>query len=206
MTIGTAFLLQSDARLAHVIEAVGPLPELQVDPHRPEDHFEALARIVVGQQLSTHVAKVIWGRVAAHFEGQIGPDELLDTEVGILRGLGLSRAKALYLQALAAHAREGRLNLKELPNLSEAEVIREITTIKGFGPWSADIFLMFHLHRSDILPVGDLGIREAVRRLYELDQKPEPELLQHISQPWRPHRTLACRYLWLYLDLFASRR
>lgn len=201
MTIGTAFLLQSDARLAHVIEAVGPLPELQVDPHRPEDHFEALARIVVGQQLSTHVAKVIWGRVAAHFEGQIGPDELLDTAVEILRGLGLSRAKALYLQALAAHAREGRLNLKELPNLSEAEVIREITTIKGFGPWSADMFLMFQLHRPDVLPVGDLGIREAIRRLHNLEQKPEADQMRQLSQPWRPHRTLACRYLWRYLDL-----
>ncbi|PQV65041.1 DNA-3-methyladenine glycosylase II [Abditibacterium utsteinense] len=190
-------LQNADPILAAVIEQIGPLP----DPCPiPEAHLSALCRIVVGQQLSVAVARSIWNRVETHFSENLTPDAVLETSEADLRKLGLSAAKARTLHALANHIQAGNLKIGELESLSNEEIAREIVAVKGLGPWSADMFLMFHLCREDVLPVGDLGIREAMKRLYNLETRPIPQKMEEIAAPWRPYRTLASRYLWRALD------
>lgn len=197
-------LCKSDPILADAIESViAQLGALDVVPYEatPHDHFVALCGIIAGQQLSTHVARAIRSRVESHFGADFSPQAVLETDHETLRSLGLSGAKARTFHALAAHIIDGNLQISELEKLSDEEIAREIVAVKGLGPWSADMFLMFHLHRPDILPVGDLGIREAARRLYDLDERPDAAKLTAIAENWRPHRTLACRYLWRWLDI-----
>ncbi len=197
-------LSQSDPILAAAIARVTQhLGALEEDQNTDENHFVALCGIVAGQQLSTHVARAIRGRLSAHFGADFTPETVAQTDHETLRSLGLSGAKARTLHALAAHISDGNLQIAKLENLSDEEITREIVAVKGLGPWSADMFLMFHLHRPDVLPVGDLGIREAARRLYDLDERPDAKKLGEIAQPWRPHRTLASRYLWRWLDVKA---
>lgn len=186
------------AAIVRVIEVVGPLED---QTSQGEDHFAALCRIVVGQQLSTTVARAIWGRVLEQFDGSPTPAAIAAATHEQLRAPGLSGAKARTLHALAAHVGQGQLDIAHLETLGDAEIAREIIAVKGLGPWSADMFTMFHLNRPDILPVGDLGIREAARRLYGLDERPDAARLTQIAEAWRPHRTLACRYLWRFLDV-----
>ena len=186
------------AAIARVVEHFGALDE---SARAEENHFVALCNIVAGQQLSTHVARAIRGRLSAHFGADFSPEAVSKTDHETLRGLGLSGAKARTLHALAAHILDGNLQIAQLETLSDAEIAGEIVAVKGLGPWSADMFLMFHLHRPDVLPVGDLGIREATRRLYDLDERPDAAKLTAIAENWRPHRTLACRYLWRWLDV-----
>ena len=191
-----------DRAIARVIEHLGALDETPApNAATPGAHFVALCGIVAGQQLSTHVARAIRGRLESHFSAEFSPEKVAATQHETLRALGLSGAKARTLHALAAHIIAGHLQIEHLENLSDAEIAREIVAVKGLGPWSADMFLMFHLNRPDILPVGDLGIREAVRRLYDLAERPDAARLSEIAEAWRPHRTLACRYLWRWLDV-----
>jgi DNA-3-methyladenine glycosylase II len=114
--------------------------------------------------------------------------------------VGMSRAKGAYLRSLAEHVLSGELELDRLTELSDDEVSAQLTAVKGLGQWTADMFLIFHLRRPDVLPVGDLGIRRAVQVVYGLEQLPTPAELQGIAEPWRPHRSLACLYLWRSLD------
>lgn len=195
-------LCQSDPILSTAIERVTQnLGALAEETATPSDHFVALCGIVAGQQLSTHVARAIRLRLEAHFGADFSPQIVAATDHETLRSLGLSGAKARTLHALAAHIIDGHLQMSELEKMSDQEIAREIIVVKGLGPWSADMFLMFHLHRPDILPVGDLGIREAARRLYDLNERPDATKLTEIAEVWRPHRTLACRYLWRWLDV-----
>ncbi len=198
-------LSQSDpilaAAIARVTDQFGALDESPQSADARQSHFVALCGIVAGQQLSTHVARSIRNKLEAHFAADFTPGTVAATEHETLRGLGLSGAKARTLGALAAHILDGHLQISELERLSDAEIAREIIAVKGLGPWSADMFLMFHLNRPDILPVGDLGIREAARRIYDLDERPDAEKLTAIAEVWRPHRALACRYLWRWLDV-----
>lgn len=189
-------LQRADPILAAVIQKIGPLETARDG----EDHFRALCRIIVGQQLSVAVARAIWNRVETHFDAAFSPNAVLQAPEATLRTLGLSGAKARYLLALATHINEGKLKIETLESLSDEEIAREIVAVKGLGPWSADMFLMFHLNRPDILPVGDLGIREAIKRLYHLENRPDAIQMQQIAVPWRPFRTLASRYLWESLD------
>ena len=158
----TEHLKASDPILAKAIEKVGLI---EVQTERPSDLFAALCRIIVGQQLSVAVARAIWTRVETHFGENLSPAQVLKTDETTLRSLGLSRGKAIYMHSLATHVGEGKLEIDALDALSDDEIKAEIVAVKGLGPWSADIFLMFTLNRTDILPVGDLGIREAMRRL-----------------------------------------
>ncbi len=190
-------LQNSDPILAAVIEKVGPLP---ASCPIPDAHFSALCHIVTGQQLSVAVARAIRGRVEAHFGENFSPDAVLATSEADLKILGLSSAKARTFHALASHVLAGELQIARLDVLSNEEIAREIVAVKGLGPWSADMFLMFHLCREDVFPVGDLGIREAMKRLYGLETRPLPIQMEEISAPWRPFRTLASRYLWRALD------
>ena len=169
---------------------------------RPQDHYGALVRSIVGQQLSTRAARAIYTRLTERFAGRTPtPQEVLADDPDALRAAaGLSRAKVAYLRSLAQHVLDGSLQLERLEELSDEEVIAELVAVKGLGTWSAHMFLMFHLERPDVLPVGDLGIRRAVMVRYRLDELPAPAVLTAIAEPWRPHRTLACRYLWRSLD------
>ncbi len=181
---------------------MGPLGDPRAGRPHPDDHYGALVRAIVGQQLSVAAARSIYGRLTARFEDRPPtPSEILADEPDELRAAaGLSRAKVLYLRSLAEHVLSGELELERLDQLEDEQVIAELVAVKGIGLWSAQMFLMFHLDRPDVLPVGDLGIRRAIERAYGLPGLPEPAEMEEIAAPWRPHRTLACRYLWRSLQ------
>jgi DNA-3-methyladenine glycosylase II len=184
--------------LADLIASVGKLPSARDGRPDPDDHYGALVRAIVGQQLSVHAARAIYGRLTDRFGGRPPtPAEILAEDPETLRtAAGLSRAKVAFLRSLAEHVTFGELELGRLDDLGDEEVIAELVAVKGLGTWSAHMFLMFHLERPDILPVGDLGIRRAIERAYALDHLPDAQEITKIAEPWRPYRTLACRYLW----------
>ena len=164
---------------------------------RPADPYGALLRAIVGQQLSTKAARTIYLRVIDIFDGQTpSPEQLLEAEETELRGAGLSGRKAEYLQDLARHVISGELELDRLDELSDEEAIAEIVAVRGLGQWTAEMFLLFHLKRPDILSGGDLGIRKAIQTEYGLAEMPTPARVEEIGEPWRPHRSLASLYLW----------
>lgn len=170
---------------------------------RPRDHYGALVRTIVGQQLSTKAARAIYARLTARFGGRApAPEEILADDPDRLRGdVGLSRAKVGYLRSLAEHVLDGSLELHKLNRLPDDRVIAELVAVRGLGAWSAHMFLIFHLRRPDVLPVGDLGIRRAMMDAYGLPELPSPQRMEAIAEPWRPHRTLACLFLWRSLDV-----
>jgi DNA-3-methyladenine glycosylase II len=168
---------------------------------RPGDAYGALVRAIVGQQLSARAARSIYERLIGLFGDRTPtPRELLDTDPDVLRGAGLSGAKVAFLRDLAEHIEDGDLDLERLPELPDDEVFEQLLQVKGLGPWTVDMFLLFHLGRPDVLPVGDLGIKRAVQAEYGLEELPDPAELERIAEPWRPHRSLACLYLWRSLD------
>ncbi len=169
---------------------------------RPNDHYGALVRSIVGQQLSTKAARAIYARLTDRFGGRTPtPAEVLADDPDELRAAaGLSRAKVTFLRSLAEHVLDGALELERLDQLPDEEVISELVAVRGLGTWSAHMFLIFHLQRPDVLAVGDLGIRRAVMLRYGLPELPEAAEIERVAEPWRPYRTLACRYLWRSLD------
>jgi DNA-3-methyladenine glycosylase II len=189
-------LRRSDPILRQVIDEVGPVGDFFAG--RPTEHYGMLMRSIVGQQLSTAAAGAIYNRLLDRFGGRPPmPEELLADDPDELRtAAGLSHAKVRYLRSLAEHVLDGSLQLDRLHDLSDEEVTAELTAIKGIGEWSADMFLMFHLHRPDVLAAGDLGIRRAVMIRYGLPALPNPSEVAEIGERWRPHRTLACVFLW----------
>jgi DNA-3-methyladenine glycosylase II len=198
---GTRHLRRKDPVMRDLIKRVGKLDLEARRRGRPADAYGALLRSIVGQQLSTKAARSIYTRVAGLYGDRTpSPDELLATEPDELRGAGLSRAKVAYMRSLAEHVRSGELELDRLDELSDEDVSAELTAVKGIGQWSADMFLIFHLNRPDVLPVGDLGVRNAARTVYELDELPIAAELEELAEPWRPHRSLAALYLWRSLD------
>ena len=158
-------------------------------------------RSIVGQQLSVKAAATIYGRVTELYGGSTPtPAQLIATDPEDLRAAGLSYSKAAYLRDLAERIEDGDLDLAALPELNDKEVGEMLIQVKGLGQWTVDMFLMFHLGRPDVLPVGDLGIRRAAEQAYGLRKLPSPERLKRLARPWRPYRTLACLYLWESLD------
>jgi DNA-3-methyladenine glycosylase II len=190
-----------DHVIRRLIDERGPIdPAIDRRGSRP-DAYEAIARAVVGQQLSTKAARSIWERLIARFDGSFPPPaELLATEPESLREAGLSWSKVGFLRDLAERIENGSLDLGALAKLPDEDVIAELTEIKGIGRWTAEMFLIFHLARPDVVSTGDLGIRRAAQLAYGLDELPGPHDLERIAEPWRPHRTLACLYLWRSLD------
>jgi DNA-3-methyladenine glycosylase II len=161
------------------------------------DHLTALVRSIVGQQLSSKAAATIFGRFCDLFpDREISVAGIAALDDTALRGVGLSGQKLAYLRDLCGRIADGRLQLDELEALPDDEVIARLTAVKGFGRWTAEMFLMFRLHRPDVLPVGDLGISTAVQRIYRLRQRPKPDRLTKIGEAWRPYRSVACWYLW----------
>jgi DNA-3-methyladenine glycosylase II len=188
-------LMRRDPVLGAAIRTIGPCG---LADRQRKDHLTALVGAVVSQQLSTKAAATIFGRFVALFPENAITDAaaiaLLDDAA--LRGVGLSRQKVGYLRDLCAHIGDGRLQLAELETLPDEEVIERLTRVKGFGRWTADMFLMFRLHRPDVLPIGDLGIVNAVQRLYRLRKRPDSKRLVKIGEAWRPYRSVASWYLW----------
>jgi DNA-3-methyladenine glycosylase II len=191
-------LAASDPVMAGLVERLGELSLEARRRGRPRgDAYGTLLRSVVGQQLSAKAAATIYGRLLDRFGGRPpSPAELLAVDAGELRGIGLSGRKVSYVRDLAARVDSGKLDLERLAELCDDEVTAEISAIRGFGAWSAHMFLIFYLERPDVLPTGDLGIRRATQRLYGLEELPAASELERIAEPWRPHRTLACVYLW----------
>ncbi len=184
-----------------IVRRIGPLDEGQKQRGRPEDGYGALVRTIVGQQLSTKAARSIYGKLIAHFDGEApSPEGILAAGEDELRACGLSRPKISYLRDLAGRTLEGEMSFEGMGLMPDEEVIARLTAVKGLGRWSADMFLMFHLRRPDVMPVGDLGIRRAVEKAYELPDMPDAKELEKLSEPWRPERTLAALYLWESLD------
>jgi DNA-3-methyladenine glycosylase II len=196
-----AALSASDPTMAALIERVGKIDLAtrlrRRREERPADAYGALLRAIIGQQLSTKAARTIYGRVVEIFDGTTpSPEQLLEVEEAELRGAGLSGRKVEYVRDLAAHVLSGELELDRLGELGDEEAIEEIVAVRGLGRWTAEMFLLFHLERPDVLSGGDLGIRKAVRVEYGLEEMPTPERVLEIGEPWRPHRSLASLYLW----------
>jgi DNA-3-methyladenine glycosylase II len=167
----------------------------------PVDPFSALVRTIVGQQLSTKAAATIHGRLIALMPAGIAtPQAIAALGDAQLRQVGLSRQKSAYLRDLAAKSASGELHLDSLSEMTDEQVIEAITKVKGLGRWSAEMFLMFRLRRPDVLPVDDLGIVNAIYRLYKLRKKPSADRIRKMGETWRPYRTVACYYLWRSLE------
>ena len=164
-----------------------------------EDAFVALVHAIVSQQLSTKAAATIARRFDALFDGAPNPSAVARVQDEQLRAVGLSTQKVRYIRDLCARIADGSLPVDALNELPDEDVIQRLTSVKGIGRWTAEMFLMFRLHRPDVLPVGDLGIVKAVQRAYGLRKIPRPERLTKIGEPWRPYRSVACWYLWASL-------
>ncbi len=190
-------LLRRDPVLAALIRKHG---ECGLAAAQRADHFSALVRAITGQQLSTKAAATIYSRLVALMPDGVTPAALAALGDNEMRGVGMSRQKIAYFRDLSARAVSGALPLDRLDAMSDDEVIDALTQVKGIGRWSAEMFLMFRLHRPDVLPVDDLGIVNPVKNVYGLRKRPTADRIRRIGESWRPYRSVACWYLWRSLD------
>src|SRR5271157_5769583 len=188
-------LRRSDPVLAGIIDRVG---DYRIEFRDPD--FETLVKSIVYQQLSGRVANVIFGRVVKAAGGKLTPENILKLRPSRMRSLGLSGQKTAYIRDLARHTRDGRVNFAELLDLPDEAVIERLTEVKGIGVWTAHMFLIFALRRTDVLPLGDLGIRAAIRKAYGFAELPEPAEMETLAARWRPYCTVASWYLWRSLE------
>jgi DNA-3-methyladenine glycosylase II len=188
-------IMRRDPVLGAIVKRIGPCG---MAARQRKDHLTALVGAIVSQQLSTKAASTIFGRFVALFPGDEIPGaaaiHALDDEA--LRGVGLSRQKVAYLRDLCERIADERLRLDELETLPDDQVIARLTEVKGFGRWTAEMFLMFRLHRPDVLPAGDLGIVTAIQRAYGLRKRPDARRILKLGEAWRPYRSVASWYLW----------
>ena len=193
-------LMRRDPILGVAIKAIGPC--LMAERQR-RDHLTALAGSIVSQQLSTKAAATIFGRFLALFpdDAPLSASAIVALDDIALRGVGLSGQKVRYVRDLCERIIDGRLRLEAIEALDDEAVIELLTKVKGFGRWTAEMFLMFRLHRPDVLPVDDLGIVNAVQRLYKLRKRPDGKKLNTLGEAWRPYRSVASWYLWQSLKL-----
>lgn len=197
-------LMRRDPVLGTAIKAIGPC--LMADRQR-KDHLTALAGSIVSQQLSTKAAATIFGRFLALFpEGPLSAPAILALDEPTLRGVGLSGQKVRYVRDLCERIVDGRLVLDEIESLDDEAVIARLTEVKGFGRWTAEMFLMFRLRRPDILATGDLGLQKGMKALYKLRAMPSPAVMQKRAEIWRPFRTVGCWYLWRVAETTTVRR
>lgn len=197
-------LAASDPVIAALIERIGPMSIAERRRRRgqtPDDAYGALLRAVVGQQLSTKAARTIYERVIALFDGEDpSPERLIAADEKALRGAGLSGRKVEYLRDLAAHVISGELELDRFDQLSDDEVIAELTAVRGLGRWTAEMFLMFQLGRPDVWPVDDYGVRKGWALAHKLKAPPTPRALQAEGDRFRPYRSIAALYCWRAVD------
>ena len=197
----TAALRHGDRKLARLIASVGPCG---LTPGRQPDHLTALVRSIVFQQLSGKAASTIFARLIALLPSGLPsaePEAWLKLTDQQLRGAGLSGQKVSYLRALCEHVRGAQLPLGELERMDDEAIVASVTAIKGFGRWSAHMYLIFHLGRPDVWPLDDLGIRKALMRMDRSKLLPKPAEVAGRADKWRPFRTVAAWYLWRLLDV-----
>lgn len=188
-------LLAADPRLAEVIKRVGRTrPDFT-----PRDPLAALVRALVSQQLSTKAADTIHKRVL-QLMPSLTAEHLLRVSPADLRAAGLSGQKVSYLRDLAERVADGRLDLPSLRHMSDDEVIEAIVAVKGFGRWSAQMFLMFCLHRPNVLPTGDLGIVKGMQGVLGMKRRPAVRTMERAAEVWQPYRSIACWYVWRSLE------
>lgn len=185
--------LKNDPILKPIIETWGELAW-----EERSDLFLALIRSISGQQLSVKAAASIFGRLKELLKGEITPQNLLSVSDEKLRSCGISYSKVKYMKGIAIAVLEKQIDLEHIRALSDEDVIAALTKLHGIGRWSAEMFLIFSLRRPDIFSMGDLGLKEAVKRLYGVDRG-DLKAIEAIADQWRPYRSYACRYLWLSL-------
>jgi DNA-3-methyladenine glycosylase II len=188
-------LKRTDPVLGRIINRVG---DYGIEFRNPD--FGTLVRSIVYQQLSGRVASVILGRLVKAAGGTLTPASILKLRPSRMRALGLSGQKTAYIRDLARHTRDGRVLFEELPVLSDEEVIERLTAVKGIGEWTAHMFLIFALRRTNVLPTGDLGVRAAIRKAYGMADLPKPAEIETLAERWRPYCSVATWYLWRSLD------
>jgi len=195
MTEAIQHLRRSDPVLAEIIDRVG---DYRIEFREPD--FETLVKSIVYQQLSGRVASVIFGRLAKAAGGSLTPANILKLRPARMRSLGLSTQKTAYIRDLARHTRDGNVRFKELLELPDEQVIERLTQVKGIGVWTVHMFLIFALRRTNVLPTGDLGIRNAMRKAYNLPALPLPAEMETMAERWHPYCTVASWYLWRSLE------
>lgn len=196
-----AAISAADAKMAAVIERVGPCTML---PRREGTHFGHLARAIVYQQLSGGAAATIHGRFLTALGAEAGhpePAAVLAASDELLRSCGLSVAKLRAIRDLATHVADARLPLDDIESMTDAEIIEALVAVRGIGPWTAQMFLMFRIGRPDVLPVLDLGVRKGAQRIYRTRALPDAARLEKIARNWRPWASVASWYCWRVLDL-----
>ena len=196
-----AHLKKSDRRLKIIIEGI-KLREL-AGRADASGYFEAIVEAIVSQQLSIKAADTIFARFAALTPGRTFPKprEIIKIPVAKMRTCGLSKMKVSFIKDLARKTLDGSLNFKTIGTLSDEEVIEHLTSVKGIGRWTAEMFLMFCLNRPDVFSHGDLGLKNAIKKLYKLDNDLHSKKYHHLVESWSPHRTIAARYLWASLNI-----
>ncbi len=197
-SIAVSALKQSDPILAVVIDRVGDCT-LEQTQHSG-DLLYSLSRSIISQQLSTKAASAIHHRFLALYSGVPTAQEILDTADEDLRGVGLSRSKVLYMRDLANHVLNGLPTLTDLETIDDETIIQTLTQVKGIGRWTVQMMLIFRLHRWDVLPVDDLGIRTGIRRSYQYSDIPNKAAIEELGKVWQPYRTIASWYLWRSLE------
>jgi DNA-3-methyladenine glycosylase II len=191
-------LMRRDPVMRELIRHHGPCG---LADNQHTDPFKALVHSIMSQQLSTKAAATIARRFDDLFGGAFPcPRQVLGMPDEKLRAVGLSGMKVSFVRDLARRVEDGSLRLDALDTMSDDDVIAELTKVKGIGRWTAEMFLMFRLHRPDVLPIGDLGIVNAIRKQYRLRKTPTPARLMRLGESWRPYRSIACWYLWASLD------
>jgi len=191
-------LSKNDAILSEVIKNA-PLPSFV--PHK--NYYQELVESIISQQLSVKAAATILKRFRELFSTDFPtPEKILATDIETMRGVGLSRQKASYIHDLATRVLEGSIQFAHLDSLTNQEIIDELTKIKGVGVWTVHMFLLFCMGRLDVLPTGDLGIKNSMRKLYDLPEKPTPEDMEMIAinNNWHPYESVASWYMWHSLD------
>lgn len=164
------------------------------------DPYVTLARAITGQQISVKAADAVWNRVLAGFGGELLPAKVLAASEETLRGHGLSRQKALYMQDLSRYFHEGMAEHDKWGGMSDDELIASLTSIRGIGRWTAEMFLIFHLLRPDVFPVDDIGLQKGIEKLYYNGEKQPLKVIRSHGEAWRPYRSVATWYLWRSLD------
>lgn len=193
--LAVAHLRASDPRWGPILDRAGPCG---LRPRR--DRFGTLVRAIIGQQISSRAAATIDARLRTLVGDPHHPLRLLEAGEAALRGCGLSGVKARYVLNLAEAVRDGHLPIARLGRMSDDEIKRRLTTIKGVGAWTAEMFLIFALNRPDVLAPGDLGVRAGLRNFHGLAELPTPSECARLTEPWRPYRSVAMWYLWRSLD------
>jgi DNA-3-methyladenine glycosylase II len=169
-------------------------------PTYAEEPFYYLSRAIVYQQLATAAARTIHGRFVAALGGEVTPAKALRTSETKLRGAGLSGSKLAAIRDLATKVRSGEVEVDDLEEQTDEEVVRRLTLVRGIGPWTAHMYLMFRLHRPDVWPVGDLGVRSGFAKIHALQDLPSQKALEPLGQAYRPWRSAAAWYCWRALE------